>query len=122
MIYSGNPGYITGNNLLISYNATIDDTINRQIERDGLFVVGKSNSGSCVQGDGYAINSYQDISIKFETNNNYTCRRDYTLSEFQTFCELKKWKTMSIFNFPKRLQYVGKFGNADIKYKKVYLG
>jgi hypothetical protein len=120
MTNSGNPGYFSGNNLLIAYNVTINNTINRQLEREGLYMVGRSNDGICIDGDGYPLTSYYDTLIKFHISSDYSCKKDLTLSKFKTFCEDKIWKKFQLFNFPTRLQYVGKFGNSRLDYTDVF--
>ena len=117
---SGNPGYFSGNNLLIAYNITANNTINKQIEREGFYMVGRSNDGFCLDGDGYPLTSYFDTLIKFDVSSDYACKKDMTLSQFKTFCEDKNWKKFQLFNFPNRLQYVGKFGNARLDYTDVF--
>ncbi len=112
---SGNPGYVDGYNILVAYNTTNQNNgINFQYEKSGLYMTGRREDEQCYIGDGASVRSSYDKTIKFGIDSVYSCNSIFSFSEFSDLCSKKGWKNYSLFNFPKKLQYLGKFGIANI--------
>jgi hypothetical protein len=118
---SGNPGYTMGSNLLVSYNVTDNQTAQTifQTDRNGHYMVGRGVDNSCMKGNDNLIGSSYDTPLKFGVNNIYGCNMNMTLAQFTSFCLEQQWKDLKLFNFPKNIQYLGVFGNAQLNYAKV---
>ena len=75
----------------------------------------------CRNGDGYPQGSIYDIPIRFLINNYYSCQILLNYEEYKNFCLNKDWRNLKIFNFARRLQLIGIFGNAKIDSHDVLL-
>jgi hypothetical protein len=79
-------------------------------------MTGRKEDQTCLNGDGTSINSEYDSPVKFGIDSVYSCQTEFLFSDFNLFCTSKGWKNYSIFNFVKKLQYLGKFGIANLLY------
>jgi len=118
--FSGNPGYIFGNNLLIASNNTINSETYLKENIYGFYTMGADKNGRCFPNDGIIKATDLDNKIRFGETMQYSCYvtlsyKDYVLD----FCTSQKWKNYLITEFPKLIQYVGQFGNSNYKAIKV---
>ena len=77
-------------------------------------MTGRREDEECYTGDGASVRSNYDNTIKFGIDSVYSCNTKFSFNDFSSFCTTKGWKNYSLFNFPKKLQYLGKFGIANL--------
>jgi hypothetical protein len=128
-ISSGSPGYLIGSKLLVARNYTNSTSTYLQTQRNGFSLSGRNREGNCINSttpisndaDRMKIfeNNEDENVIYFGSNTEYTCKNDFTLAQLKDYCEKNLWKEFQIFKQVDYIQYLGRFGNADLAYFQV---
>lgn len=119
--YSGSPGYITNNKLLVAKNITNSTGTYLSTSRNGFYLSGRDSNKKCFTTDNNALNSTYPFNneenlLTFESDIEYTCFKQLTLVEFQDYCQNNRWAELKILEQIKNIEYIGKFGNANLEY------
>lgn len=107
--------------MLIGTNRTLNGNVMFTVKKNGFYIQGRANDGSCANIGGNTLYTNFDFPIKFGDNVIYSCSMTYNQKDFNNFCSSQNWKQFVIYNMVNDIQYVGIFGNSNYTYLKDWL-
>lgn len=118
MKFSGNPGYLQNQNLLIASRTDLtNSTFLFEQRREGFHLAGRAQDNTCqylLNQNNINFHLFNDPTIIFNQNLKYSCNLNLNYIEFENFCNGKLWKSLVLYNIANQINYIGIFGNANI--------